>query len=63
MPSVGAPLGRTTKYGIFVPSLEVASNCSVVIPVASKNAGIVLTFSGAPPFSLSQRESGVVKSS
>ena len=46
-----------------MPSLEVASNCSVVIPLASKNAGIVLTFAGAPPFSLSHRESGVVKSS
>ena len=51
MPSALTPFGRTTKYGIFVPSFDVASSCSVVIPVASKNAGIDLTFSGAPPFS------------
>ena len=46
-----------------MPSFEVASSCSVVIPLASKNAGIVLTFAGGAPFSLSHRESGVVKSS
>ena len=46
-----------------MPSFEVASNCSVVIPFASKNAGIVLTLTGAAPFSASHRDFGVVKSS
>ena len=63
VPSVFTPFGRTTKYGIFVPSFEVASSCSVVMPVASKKAGMDLTFAGFPPFSESHRESGVVKSS
>ena len=53
----------TTKYGIFVPSFDVASNCSVVIPFASKNAGIDLTWTGAAPLSASHRDIGVVKSS
>jgi hypothetical protein len=57
------PLGVTTKYGIFVPSFDVASNCSVFIPFASKKAGSVLTFTGARPPSESQSEAGVVKSS
>ena len=46
-----------------MPSFEVASNCSVVIPFASKNAGMDLTWTGAAPLSESQRDFGVVKSS
>ncbi len=45
-----------------MPSRDVASNCSVFSPFASKNAGIVLTFAGSPPLSASQSEEGVEKS-
>ncbi len=45
-----------------MPSFDVASSCSVVIPLASKKAGIVLTLADAPPFSESQSETGVTKS-
>src|SRR5688500_17999932 len=40
--------GRTTKYGIFVPSADVASNWSTVIFDASKRSGIAFTFSPLP---------------
>ena len=46
-----------------MPSFDVASNCSVVMPFASKNAGIDLTWTGAAPFSASHSDLGVVKSS
>ena len=62
MPSALNPLGVTTKYGIFVPSSDVASSCSVFIPVVSKKAGIDLTFTGAAPPSTSHSDEGVVKS-
>ena len=39
---------ETWKYGIFVPSFDVASRCTTVNPFASKNAGARLSFSGAP---------------
>ena len=40
-------LGRVTKYGTFVPSFDVASNCSVTIPDASKRGGNDLIAPGA----------------
>jgi len=37
-----------TKYGILVPSFDVASFCTTVIPVASNQAGEDLTFLDIP---------------
>jgi len=63
LPSSFTEERRTTKYGIFVPSFDVASNCSVFRSFASKKAGMLLTFTGSPPVPASHRESGVEKSS
>ncbi|MNS83653.1 hypothetical protein D3C72_1174490 [compost metagenome] len=58
-PSSFIALSCTTKYGTRVPSLLVAKCCSMTLPSASKNAGMVFSTSGALPMSAMARVVGV----
>jgi hypothetical protein len=61
-PSATNPLGVTRKYGMAVPSFEVASCWLTSMPAASKNAGSDLTFSGGLAPCTSQSDDGERKS-
>src|ERR1700761_5227907 len=61
-PSYFRSLLRTTKYGTFVPSFEVAWSCSTTRPEASNCGGRVLAGLRVPvEASPSEREDGVRK--